>query len=449
MALIKCNECGKEISDKASSCPNCGCPITAEKEDVIKNLDETTNTDKNSKKNKKSSLFIIIVVIAIVVLCGICLIFSNKETETSHTTSTEQSNSTETTLDKTTTAIDINKITSLDEIKTFAMNDVQNEINALTTEKEALILEINSYNLYKDNLKKVEDFYAKTLLTTENIGIKMREYSIVYAEFILNSDKSNDDKYDDLEEIYDVVYEDIGDMIYDEIYENTLDSLYDAFYDGILDDAYDTIEYKEWSDASSYAYDLWSDTGSDIYKAWSNATSDVYDFWSDVGSEIYGNDIEGANKEIQEFKDDINKLKNNDTKAVEETVNVPQTNNTVTPTSTENNSTEKNANTNNSTEKTKETSTNLVDGMRPEFKEAMDSYEEFMNDYCEFMKKYANSNGSDLSLLSDYADYMSKYSQFVSDFEKWDSDTEMNNKETLYYIDVQTRINKKLIEAAQ
>lgn len=26
MALIKCPECGKEISDKASSCPNCGCP---------------------------------------------------------------------------------------------------------------------------------------------------------------------------------------------------------------------------------------------------------------------------------------------------------------------------------------------------------------------------------------------------------------------------------------
>lgn len=27
MALIKCPECGKEISDKAQSCINCGCPI--------------------------------------------------------------------------------------------------------------------------------------------------------------------------------------------------------------------------------------------------------------------------------------------------------------------------------------------------------------------------------------------------------------------------------------
>lgn len=27
MALIKCTECGKEVSKKAPSCPNCGNPI--------------------------------------------------------------------------------------------------------------------------------------------------------------------------------------------------------------------------------------------------------------------------------------------------------------------------------------------------------------------------------------------------------------------------------------
>ncbi len=32
MALIKCPECGKEVSDKAKACPKCGCPIN-EKED--------------------------------------------------------------------------------------------------------------------------------------------------------------------------------------------------------------------------------------------------------------------------------------------------------------------------------------------------------------------------------------------------------------------------------
>lgn len=29
MALIKCPECGKEISDKAAACPSCGCPVAA------------------------------------------------------------------------------------------------------------------------------------------------------------------------------------------------------------------------------------------------------------------------------------------------------------------------------------------------------------------------------------------------------------------------------------
>ncbi len=27
MALIKCTECGNEISEKAEQCPHCGCPL--------------------------------------------------------------------------------------------------------------------------------------------------------------------------------------------------------------------------------------------------------------------------------------------------------------------------------------------------------------------------------------------------------------------------------------
>lgn len=35
MALIKCSECGKQVSDKATSCPNCGAPIKNLTNDVI------------------------------------------------------------------------------------------------------------------------------------------------------------------------------------------------------------------------------------------------------------------------------------------------------------------------------------------------------------------------------------------------------------------------------
>lgn len=100
------------------------------------------------------------------------------------------------------------------------------------------------------------------------------------------------------------------------------------------------------------------------------------------------------------------------------------------------------------TEKKSGDSTGLVDGMRPEFKKAMDSYEEFMNEYCDFMKKYADTDGTDAGLLADYADYMSKYVDVVKDFEAWD-DGEMNTAEMAYYLDVQTRINKKLFEVAE
>ena len=34
MALIKCSDCGKEFSDKASSCPSCGRPVVNEKSNI-------------------------------------------------------------------------------------------------------------------------------------------------------------------------------------------------------------------------------------------------------------------------------------------------------------------------------------------------------------------------------------------------------------------------------
>ncbi len=36
MALIKCPECGKEVSSSAKNCPNCGCPIEGRNEAVIR-----------------------------------------------------------------------------------------------------------------------------------------------------------------------------------------------------------------------------------------------------------------------------------------------------------------------------------------------------------------------------------------------------------------------------
>lgn len=35
MALIQCRECGKEVSDQAKMCPNCGCPVKMEETSIM------------------------------------------------------------------------------------------------------------------------------------------------------------------------------------------------------------------------------------------------------------------------------------------------------------------------------------------------------------------------------------------------------------------------------
>lgn len=73
MAMIKCSECGKEISDKAGNCPNCGCPVETQKS-------EREKKNKSNKKSKKS--FLLIAAFAIIILAIIIIYVlkvSNKE----------------------------------------------------------------------------------------------------------------------------------------------------------------------------------------------------------------------------------------------------------------------------------------------------------------------------------------------------------------------------------
>lgn len=100
-----------------------------------------------------------------------------------------------------------------------------------------------------------------------------------------------------------------------------------------------------------------------------------------------------------------------------------------------------------STESAKGTEAGVSDGeLRSDFKEAMDSYEQFMNDYADFIKKY-KANPSDVSLLADYADYMTQYADMVEKFDGWESE-DLNDAELAYYIDVQARVSKLLLESA-
>jgi len=48
MALIRCPECGREISDKATACPGCGYPMppaAPEADDIARRLEEAKQKD--------------------------------------------------------------------------------------------------------------------------------------------------------------------------------------------------------------------------------------------------------------------------------------------------------------------------------------------------------------------------------------------------------------------
>lgn len=68
MALIKCPECGKEISDKASSCPSCGCPLGFSVSATEKVVAADESTPKKQRINIKKLLPIIIAVVVVAII---------------------------------------------------------------------------------------------------------------------------------------------------------------------------------------------------------------------------------------------------------------------------------------------------------------------------------------------------------------------------------------------
>lgn len=103
--LIKCQECGKEVSDKALTCPNCGCPIESNDEALNGiqsvnngtfnlNAGNTTNDDKKKKNGCAGCLTCIIMIAFLIFLLDSCL--SDGSTETPSTvTPTTQAETTE------------------------------------------------------------------------------------------------------------------------------------------------------------------------------------------------------------------------------------------------------------------------------------------------------------------------------------------------------------------
>lgn len=82
MALIKCPECGKKISDKAPCCPNCGCPIQETNIQPEEKPNDTTQNGKtagNKQSTRKTLVISIIVVLLLAALLGIYYYLSTSD----------------------------------------------------------------------------------------------------------------------------------------------------------------------------------------------------------------------------------------------------------------------------------------------------------------------------------------------------------------------------------
>ena len=306
-------------------------------------------------------------------------------------------------------------ISTGDDLDAQIEADVEAVLAGLTAEYESIIAGVDSYDAYIAKQAEIVAFYEKVNATSADLCIKMCGYAVTYAENILASGKSTDEMYDDTEIVYDLIYDDMGDEIYDGIYDGILDDIYDDFYDGALDNQPDDVEHSDWSKARSNEYEMWSDTRSDAYEQWSDYRSDVYEFWSDVRSELWSDELDSAKEELEDFRNDVKKMMDKKTNEPSETL---------------------------PTETTKDDA--KTDSIRPDFKEAMDSYEKFFDEYVTFMKAYMDSDNS-LSMMGEYTTMMQQYVETKGELEDIDEE-ELSNEEALYYAEVMLNINQKLLE---
>jgi uncharacterized membrane protein YvbJ len=67
MALINCRECGKSVSDQATTCPGCGAPIAAKKRDPAPAVASPMVAEvKPRKRNLQKLLAVLLTLVSLV-----------------------------------------------------------------------------------------------------------------------------------------------------------------------------------------------------------------------------------------------------------------------------------------------------------------------------------------------------------------------------------------------
>ena len=86
--------------------------------------------------------------------------------------------------------------------------------------------------------------------------------------------------------------------------------------------------------------------------------------------------------------------------------------------------------------------------IRPEVKEFLDAYEACMDEYVDFMQKYLNADpASMVSMMGEYYSALARYTEFAEKIDAFD-ESELNDAELAYYLEVTGRVSGKLLSVA-
>lgn len=79
MAIIKCSECGGQVSTLAEKCPHCGCPVNSSNAEAVANnssASASVPTPSNSSKPKNRKLIWSIFAVIVAAIVGVALYFT-------------------------------------------------------------------------------------------------------------------------------------------------------------------------------------------------------------------------------------------------------------------------------------------------------------------------------------------------------------------------------------
>ena len=88
------------------------------------------------------------------------------------------------------------------------------------------------------------------------------------------------------------------------------------------------------------------------------------------------------------------------------------------------------------------------DGVRPELREFLESYEAFIDEYIAFLQKYAQSDPTEMvGMMGDYYSILARYGEFSEAIDALDA-SDMNSAELSLYLEVTNRVSQKLLSVA-